>query len=183
MTLAQTTPPTCDPGAVLDRESTPLLRAALGGEIRSCGRRVRVTRDQQCENTPTSTCDFDPNRTQIVFDVQWTHGADSVVLAGSASYWTHWPSVVARTRGNYKTFELTETSEHYGGSREKTYLVVAGDRVVLREMVQECSNSGARWECGPQARVRWTSDHTLQIRSRDETRSVDLRVSPSSELR
>lgn len=174
------TPPRCDPDVVLPAASAPLRRDVLGGALRSCGYTVPVSVRQQCENIAAPPCHVDPSARQTVFEVRWTRAGNSVSLAGPTPYMTRWPAVRASARGPYRVFEVTLTTEHYGGSRTTAYMVLFQDRVVFDELLQECSNSGARWDCGPRARITWTDSHTLQLRTRAGTRTVDLSRSPPS---
>jgi hypothetical protein len=170
------TAPTCDPDAVLPSASAPLRRDVLGGALRSCGYTVSVSAEQQCENIAAPPCHVDPSATQTVFEVRWTHADATVSLVGPTPYWARWPSVRASSRGPYRIFEVTQTSEHSGASRTTAYKVVFEGRIVFDELLQECSNSGARWDCGPRARITWINDHTLQRRTAEGTRTVDLRA-------
>jgi len=173
--LAQT-PPTCDPEVVLPGASAPLRRDVVGGALRSCGYTVLVSAQQQCENIAAPPCHVDPSARQTVFEVRWTRVGSSVSLAGPTPFMTRWPEVHASERGPYRVFEVTLTTEHYGSSRTTAYIVLFQDRVVFDELLQECSNSGARWECGQRARITWTDSHTLQLRTGAGTRTVDLRA-------
>lgn len=169
-------PPTCDPALVLPGERAPLRRDVVGGALRSCGVEVPVSARQQCENIAAPPCQVDPGARQIAFEVRWTRAGNSVSLAGPTPFMTRWPVVHAASRGPYRIFEVTLTTEHYGGSRTTAYMVLFEDRVVFDELVQECSNSGARWDCGPRARITWVDRHTLRLRTRTGARTVDLRV-------
>lgn len=173
---AAQTVPTCDPDVVLPWASAPLRRDVVGGALRSCGYTEPVPTQQQCENIAEPPCHVDPSATQTVFEVRWTHAGTSISLAGPTPFMTRWPAVHASSRGPYRIFEVTLTTEHYGSSRTTSYMVVFEDRVVFDELLQECSNSGARWDCGPRARVTWTNSHTLQLRTGAGTRTVDLRA-------
>lgn len=169
-------PPPCDPEGVPPGERAPLRRDVLGGSLRSCAFSEPVSARQQCENVAAPPCHVDPNARQPLFVVQWMRAGATVSLAGPTPFMTRWPSVRASARGPYRVFEVTLTTEHYGGARTTYVMVLSQDRVVLDELVQECSNSGARWDCGPRARLTWVDAHTLRLRTRAGARTVDLRA-------
>ncbi len=173
--LAQA-PPTCDPEVVLPGERAPLRRDVVGGALRSCGVEVPVSARQQCENIAAPPCQVDPGARQTAFEVRWTRAGTSVSLAGPTPFMTRWPAVHAASRGPYRIFEVTLTTEHYGGARTTSYMVLFQDRVVFDELLQECSNSGARWDCGPRTRITWVDRHTLRLRTHAGARTVDLRA-------
>ena len=173
------TPPTCDPEVVLPGENAPLRRDVVGGALRSCGVEEPVSARQQCENIAAPPCQVDPQARQTVYLVRWEHAGTTVTLAGPTPFMTRWPTVRAASRGAYRIFEVTLTTEHYGRSRTTAYMVLFQDRVVFDELLQECSNSGVRWDCGPRARITWVDRHTLRLHSPTGTRTVDLRTPPT----